>query len=261
MYIIHKDPQRIPIQQGTIINGCVADNYDCNVYGLIITPRCDIDNGGKVSTIHYLPIVSLNDWMKVDCIVNATKKMARLLQVKLQQYQISDTILRHFISNDDILLLLKSVNANERQVMVNLYEGYKNVVNKKDYSSVDFQKLCREEFKELCKGRNNRFYLIKNWDSTNQFKVVILRDVRRVSLPILQKFVNGYRNSNFSEEDYKCNDIVYTDQRLYFTTITQIASPYIEHIIQAFSHNFCRIGVQDLFSQQEIIEQYKNYIF
>lgn len=261
MYINCKSHHRIPVQQGTIINGCIADNYDCNVYGLIITPRCDIDNGGKVSTIHYLPIVSLDDWMKVDCIVNARKKMAKMLQMKLQQYQISDTILNHFISKDDMLLLLKDNNQKDRNALVNLYEGYKKIVHENDYSSSDFQKICREELKELCMGRNNRFYLLQNWDSTNQFNVVILREVRRISLKVLQKFVNGYRNTNFSEEDYKCNDIVYTSQRLYFTTITQISSPYIEHIIQAFSHNFCRIGVQDLFSRQEIIEQYKNYTF
>ena len=87
-----------------------------------------------------------------------------------------------------------------------------------------------------------------------------MRDVRKISLNLALKFVNGYRNNNLSEEAYYCNDLFNTEQKLYFKTITQIVSPYIEHIIQAFSHNFCRIGVENLFDHETIIKNYKKQI-
>ena len=72
-----KNQTKIPIQQGVIINGCIAENYTQDTCGLIITPRCDIGNGGKVSTIHYLPIVSLKEWILVDCLQNGIRKFRK----------------------------------------------------------------------------------------------------------------------------------------------------------------------------------------
>ena len=38
--------------QGSIINGCVADAFPGEeVFGLIITPRCDISHDGKVDSV------------------------------------------------------------------------------------------------------------------------------------------------------------------------------------------------------------------
>lgn len=260
MYVNNKNSKHVPLQQGTIINGCITEYYNRDVWGVIITPRCDIDNGGKVSTIHYLPIVSLEDWMKVDCISIATDKLRKKVKTLLDRYQISENILVHIISQDDFALLLQDLSKKERHMAIALYNTYVSVIKNKDYSSSDFKKLCDEELKELCKGKNNRFYLIKHWDSTDQYNVIILRDVRKISLNLALKFVNGYRNNNLSEEAYYCNDLFNTEQKLYFKTITQIVSPYIEHIIQAFSHNFCRIGVENLFDHETIIKNYKKQI-
>lgn len=260
MYLKDIDIKHVPLQQGTIINGCIAEHYNCDVWGVVITPRCDIDNGGKVSTIHYLPIVSLEDWMKVDCISIATNKLRKRIKLLLDRYQVSENILVHIISQEDFSLLLQKFSKTDRKQAIELYEIYVRVIKHKDYSSPSFQKLCDEELKDLCNGKNNRFYLVKHWDSIDQYNVIILRDVRKISLDIALKFVNGYRNNNFSEELYFSNDITNTTQKLYFKTITQIISPYIEHIVQAFSHNFCRIGVKNLFDQDTIIKNYKKQI-
>lgn len=55
------------LTQGSIISGCISADYpDKEVYGLIITPRCDLSHGIKVSTVHYLPIVKIDDWKDCD---------------------------------------------------------------------------------------------------------------------------------------------------------------------------------------------------
>ena len=47
MYVNNKNSKHVPLQQGTIINGCITEYYNRDVWGVIITPRCDIDNGGR----------------------------------------------------------------------------------------------------------------------------------------------------------------------------------------------------------------------
>ena len=52
--------------QGSIINGCVADSFpNEEVYGLIITPRCDVCHEGKVDSVHYLPVVPFERWFEI----------------------------------------------------------------------------------------------------------------------------------------------------------------------------------------------------
>lgn len=53
------------IDQGSIITGCIAEDYpECEAWGCVITPRCDLAHKGKVSTIHYLPIINIDDWVR-----------------------------------------------------------------------------------------------------------------------------------------------------------------------------------------------------
>jgi len=52
--------------QGSIINGCVADAFPGEeVFGLIITPRCDVSHEGKVDSVHYLPVVPFERWFEI----------------------------------------------------------------------------------------------------------------------------------------------------------------------------------------------------
>ena len=53
----------VRLQQGAIFSGAIADGLPerQDLYGIVITPRCDIANK-KVSTIHYLPIIPFKLW-------------------------------------------------------------------------------------------------------------------------------------------------------------------------------------------------------
>ena len=57
----------MPINQGSIINHCLANGYSdsASVYGLVITARCDIAHTCKVNWVHYLPIGKLPIQRKV----------------------------------------------------------------------------------------------------------------------------------------------------------------------------------------------------
>lgn len=51
------------LTQGSIINGCVAEAFpNQEVFGVIVTPRCDLSHEGKVLTVHYVPLVPFELW-------------------------------------------------------------------------------------------------------------------------------------------------------------------------------------------------------
>lgn len=253
-FYINNNNNKFPLQQGVIINGCIADNHSKEAFGLIITPRCDIGNGGKVSTIHYLPIVPLEDWLKVNCIMTAVRKFRKQLEKKLNQNGVSSSILNYFIPQQDIEALFN--NVSNKKELVKMYKCYIDTIENGNYSNDYIIKNCKDEFNDLCKGNHNRYYMIKRWDDKERYCVIILRDVKRVSYEIAQKFVGGCLNHNFEETIYLNNDIFKTDDKTFFKTVAQISSPYIEHIIQSFSHNFCRIGVEDQLEPDSITAIY-----
>jgi len=246
---------KFPLQQGVIINGCIADNHDKEAFGLIITPRCDIGNGGKVSTIHYLPIVPLEDWLKVNCVMSAVRKFRTQLEKELNKNGVSSSILDYFITQQDIETVFNTV-SNKKE-LIKMYKCYIDTINDNNYSNDYIIKNCKNEFYDLCEGKHNRYYMIKRWDDVKRHCVIILRDVKRISYDIAQKYVGGYLNQNFEEAIYSYNDIFKTNNKTFFKTVAQISSPYIEHIIQSFSHNFCRIGVEEQFEKEEVKSKYE----
>ena len=250
-----KSDKKIPIQQGVIINGCIAENYDFDTYGLIITPRCDIGNGGKVSTIHYLPIVPLEKWIIVDCLQNSIRKFRNKLSKKLEKNEISSTLLEYLVNIDDFKTIVKE--KPNKQNLIEEYSSFYKIIIDKNYDCKELLNYCNNEYSDLYSFRHNRFYLIKNWNNPNKYNVILLRDIKRISLDLISQFPNGCQNKNFDEKVYLLNDIYKSDSVYYFKTITQISSPYIEYVIQQFSHNFCRIGVDHPINKDDIKSNYE----
>ena len=72
-------------QQGSLFYGAIVDNLDYAVWGVIITPRCDIEQN-KVSTVNYLPIIKFADWKNLHLLSiyqaeELTKRKANLKQI------------------------------------------------------------------------------------------------------------------------------------------------------------------------------------
>lgn len=111
IYIEHTG--RLELQQGAILCGCIADGYDLSVNGLVITPRCDLGNGGKVSTVHYLPIVPIDEWAKRDLLYICMSKTKKLLRQKLykllKEHKIAETVV-DYLDETSVSSLLASLN-------------------------------------------------------------------------------------------------------------------------------------------------------
>lgn len=242
LYIKHNT--LITIQQGVIISGCVADNYNCNVFGLIITPRCDLDHEGKVSTIHYLPIVPFKEWLKTECIPQCRQKTflkkKQQLQKLLEEKNISPTIIDGLLDKDTILSIISPYKHIVDSYNVLMQITDESIIHKSVQENIDSQI-------NMLKGcTHNRYYLLENWDNPTDLNVILLRQVKRIQYSLAEKFKRGFQERITPDDVFKNNDIATSDNNIIYRSIAEIASPYIEHIIQYFSYNFCRIGVQEM---------------
>ena len=68
MQCLYKEDQQLvsKVTQGSIFSNAIATKYKDNVYGLIISARCDLEHEGKVEYVYYLPIVDLKQWYEND---------------------------------------------------------------------------------------------------------------------------------------------------------------------------------------------------
>lgn len=102
-YLKHLSNLKICVQQGVIINGCIVEHHIINkkVYGSIITPRRDIGNGGKVTTIHNSPIVPLIDWIKIDYLKIVIRNFRKFLETEFVGSNLSTSLLDYLIDIND----------------------------------------------------------------------------------------------------------------------------------------------------------------
>lgn len=249
------------IQQGAIINNCVSEDYpNVDVWGVIITPRCDIGNN-KVSTIHYLPIIKFEDWLKNDFVCIFKKALRQNLRgsliSKFREYGISPTILDNNVSKDDILIIIKSkISGKPLSPVVEILETLFFLGDPN--STIDllkkYAKLKDSILKDIKEGKDKNFHLIEDWNEKGKYRVVLLRDVRRITFKLAEKISNSIFESEISDEEWKRNDIKTTNIPDTIICIeSQLKSPFIEHLIQLFFHNFGRIGVEDM--HKEVIEE------
>lgn len=240
----------VRLQQGALFSGAIADGIENSndVLGLIITPRCDIANR-KVSTIHYLPVIPFKLWKY--------EILSRLYQSV--EYEKLTKKLTEFCTNHTIseTIFDKTYGFTETDIesSISHVPGYKDVLNKfRDRSKLDNLDYCKgkvkdwskgkEKIKELIQNKQAHYYLIEDWGKDNQFMVIMLRDVKRLDFDFAERMEKGISEKILDEEVFHKNDVHQTqDGTMVYKLQQVIGSPYLEHIMEAFSKNFCRIGI------------------
>lgn len=235
------------ITQGSIINCCVADNYhDCQVNGIVITPRCDLAHDGKVSFVHYLPIIDFKDWILKDgkdyLFARWFDNKKSKFEKQCKQYSIPSNISSKD-SYEKMAAAVIKVKNNYSSFMdsVNAYFGAKmdsaaflKYIKGKDAKNILIDNLSKDSLPA--------YYLVEDWEKdSHSYKIILLRELKRI----------GYKTATLISKGVKANmvnqrndDLRFIDEQQCYIQ-TQVASPFIEHIMQRFSYNFCRIGVDD----------------
>lgn len=258
--IYNKKPKYSEITQGSIITGCIASKYEgYQVWGCIITARCDLSNK-KVGMVHYLPIVNFDDFLRMEIVDGLkeewVKELKSNLEKRIKEKGLSPSFLDRNLSRDDFEILVKAnfKNAKESNKFIRDYEKFLNASKtpiKDVISDNRGEGKLKHEIDRLVNNENTNYHLIEDWVCTNgeeqRFKVIMLREIKEMSLECAMSLPDGILETDIAN-DYLCRNSLSTsaDKSNFYYVDSELVSPYIEHILQRFSNNFIRIGVEDL---------------
>ncbi len=247
------------IQQGYIFNQAISEDYpESDVYGIIITPRCDIENK-KVVTFHYLPIVKLEDWLLKDYWINLKNLIIANLHQRIntifEQNGISKNLLGMFTYDDILERFSDKIKPKKQQKglidfltwLRKISESSNIVTNeflKEIHEEKTFNKIGNNLLKELTQNNRKEFHLIEDWESKGDYHVILLREINKISWSIGLKIAKGVSNEELSKEEFLTNDIKSVENGFIFPLIS-LKPPFMEHLIQRFITNFGRIGIID----------------
>lgn len=257
VYSIRK--MKTPLTQGTIISNCLCDEFQCKrVWGCVITPRCDLAHD-KVKTVHYLPVINYEEWIRQYArpvlLEQWRKELLGQIKSALKGSRLNDGVIDtlRLLSKEDLLGLGEEfLKSNIDKFKVNVEDYYSEVPSKRFKEYVNGEKIISGFLNKFTGYANNHYYIIESWDKqdASPFKVILLREIRRMKYNIAAKISEGFLRENFKDEELTDSDLCISDDEIYISE-ADILSPYIEHILQHFSNNFTRIGVVD-FERQEI---------
>lgn len=247
-------------QQGCIFTGAIADGFDdCTVYGLIVTPRCDIAQR-KVMTVHYLPVVALDDWKRVvlaqvSQLDRLDKKRAEVINL-CNKYKIPVHLVdrKYRLPDADMERLIPDKTLQQKVI-----EPLKECWNLQDikfcYESLDTWNNYSNRLTELVDGKNERYLLLEDWKNSKQHFVICLTEIYHITLDISLKLSNGILVRDI---DFEKNDLRKSDNRLEeYKVQSQLSSPYIEYVTQRLSNAFFRIGIDDWADRKQTVENIK----
>lgn len=246
---------RSNLTQGSIISGCVASDYDGkDVFGLIITPRCDLDHNIKVSTVHYLPIVKFDDWVIIDGVKWMTDQLLKDVKEQLNSWVRQNTGIADFLSSSmatklkmESMLLEYKFKENIKNGVDLFFDGDNTKI--KSHLKKNDVYLTRLK-KSLVSNSIAPFHLIEGWNGECAYHVVIMREIHQLTRDTAMKIAYGIIADEQPADFFVENSLRRPDSEKPFDVTYEILatmdSPMIEHLIQRFVNNFAKIGVEDI---------------
>lgn len=258
-----------PLTQGTIFSCALAEDYDgCEVYGLVITARCDVTND-KVDVYNYIPIVTFDDWIVRDgarSIAERTLKSS-IGEMKsiLTQNGIASSILNTISYNEIIRTIFdaedstpKIKSRREHFVKhVRRYEAARACIESTPPTSASNFLLNLEKaeagklVKELCSNSIAEAYYLPAVEPQGDGSgyVALLREIRHIPRILAKAIASGLDKANYAAlraAHARCGDrlSILDDGFAWPTGVIQ--SPFIEHLMQRLTLLFSRIGVSDV---------------
>lgn len=287
------------ITQGTVLNNCRVEQYPGFRYeGIVVTARCDIAQC-KVSRFYYLYAACVETWVKTEGVklvakTSYQKKIDEIMSEWKKYFPketkiISDT-LRIVKSNIEMVKPREGEDISrfeaKRQNTIKKLKDLEKYLSNEITPKLSEQLLKEEGFKvkiknildQIFKGSHTHYcfvpyasyYKFANNDEENNKEenekeglIVNLLDIDFLDHTTAEKIEKQEIDYNrLKEEDKeiynkkffleKIEDIVFPEN--------VIVSPYIEWIMQQFSHAFSRIGL-DGFSWDDVSKHWKDKDF
>lgn len=256
--IVYTNKKRDELEQGAVFCGGISENYKGNeLYGIIITPRCDISNN-KVHFFNYLPVIPYQDWIINDfwnvfqeqLLCSLIDNLKRSLSNKGVSESVVDRFSIHKIKEVFISKYSKKGEITKFETLLSNIKEVQSDIDSLDekYQILEkYEKLAKGILKDIVNNRNPNFHIIESWEDDNKYYIILLREIKKITYDIGMNLYKGIESCGLQKEDFKLNDLN-PRTKLYYIEKT-LSSPYIEHLIQRFTGNFNKIGVQDHFSK------------
>lgn len=254
---IYSKERFFKLTQGSIITNCVCSlGNNIDVWGFIITARCDCANEKKVDEVYYIPIVNFGDWFllyekdkcfdawKNEELSHLSEKLNKINKSKIKDYTV--------FSLSEIKEMLADIEEKKRKEIETLYlelSGDCHKVFFEHIKRITAYKHSKSDIERLVKNEENNFILIPDWQPqrVGKHKIVMLREIKRLRINI----AFAYEDPRLSIADipnFKANenDIQVDEPTNIYCIDKQMLSPHVEYIMQRFANNFTRIGIDRL---------------
>ncbi|AJC80572.1 hypothetical protein IE4803_CH03405 [Rhizobium etli bv. phaseoli str. IE4803] len=234
------------------------------VHGLAITARCDMAQK-KYGLLNYVPIVELDDWLRVDglemLIADESRDLKGRVESALRDSGLA-TSLTLAIPLRGIASVHFSSEAGDRRsreraekffALVDLIEQFQaSIAAGPDETFTWFKrhrlKKVVELIRKLSKHDVTGFYFLERLEepAPPSGYVCLLREVTTIPQTIAEELANGLTKAAWKERyEHDGKGCLKFDPADFGMPISQLASPTIEHLMQCFSNLFGRIGLPD----------------
>lgn len=247
------------ITQGTVFYGARSPYGEKACYGVGITARCDTARDFKASTFTFLPIVTVEDWLRHECLPKVAADMMNsvrgVLKAKLIEKVGTDIVLTAFGVEAAFEALGESDKAvkGAKQNFEDAKKIMMPVVGVLKELPKAVKKFLHAEFVKLTKGALQDFFYLDKVEAFpleghNLGHVVLLRDVRSIDRTLALTMLGGMDRvkllSCAGDNDSLGHLYLGTDELA--LPVSEILSPYVEKLLQNFSMLFGRIGTKDV---------------
>ncbi|RDL14864.1 hypothetical protein DFO62_12760 [Serratia fonticola] len=237
------------LSQGTIFNCAYSKNYPYQeILGLVISARCDIANQRKVKFYNYIPAIPFEQWrdkesweLLKDQTYNSINKSVNELIIK-SKFSIHNLTVYGY---DRILEIIKKENRlkpKEIDRLIDLKMKLDLLCSHRKYECIakEFPRELSKIVDDIIKNKSSDYFFIDNLEGYGAL-IVNLREIRELDLNVAKGLPNGI-NIDEIESYPGLNPNV---KNKFCSIVGQLKSPYIELLMQRFSNNFTRIGVND----------------
>lgn len=257
-------PKSPGLTQGTIFTCACAEDYPGQeVYGIIITARCDLAQG-KAPVINYLPVVPLSSWLLNDGLLLLKDRFLREIEGKIKNC-IRDLGWKDSIFDQiDLSQIIDAACRDENPKK----KGTINRLRELSAQISEMDKLCAKSqsltIADITRQNENRadailrdlvqnkladaHYLEKIDDSKKVSFVVLLREIQSLPPTIVDALIRGVDHFGFVEiakSNPRFSGKLSISRDDFAMPVSVLQSPFIEFLMQRLTFLFSRIGVPD----------------
>ncbi|MCS4274701.1 MULTISPECIES: hypothetical protein [Raoultella] len=237
------------LTQGTIFNCAYSASYpNDETLGLIITARCDIANADKVKFYNFIPAIPFEIWKEKELLSIIKKQTYKNLNSQylslLSEAKFSKNNLETYGYSRiyDVIADKKLLKPKQLDRLESLKEKINSIEQNYTYEKllIFFRDDISKILSDIIENKNPDFFLI---DEVVGYKSVIvnLREIYELNILTAKRIPDGieiddgdtYPGLNLNTPNKFCS------------IVGQLKSPFIELLMQRFTNNFVRVGVDN----------------